>query len=86
MAAAVEAGDGTAARELSGGLGDPTLDEAGVERLREIIVATGALERTEARIADLTDAALAALGDAQLTAEGTAALTDLAVAATRRTG
>src|SRR5690606_2638608 len=45
VAAAFEAADPAAAGVLAGGLGDPDLDDAGVARLREVIVATGALAR-----------------------------------------
>jgi geranylgeranyl diphosphate synthase type I len=69
---------------LSEGLGDPDLDEAGVGRLREIITATGALDRTEERIAELTRSALEALGTVALDPEGVEVLTRLAAAATRR--
>ena len=41
-------------RSCGAGLGDPALDAAGVDRLREIITATGALARTEERITELT--------------------------------
>ncbi len=75
-----------ARQELAKGLGDPDLDAAGIDRLRALITATGALERAERRIATLTETALAALAGAQLTDEGTAVLTELAVAATRRAG
>jgi geranylgeranyl diphosphate synthase type I len=84
VAAAFEAADEASARQLRDGLGDPNLDEAGVRRLREIITATGALDRTEERIAELTRSALAALGTVPLEAEGVEALTQLAAAATRR--
>lgn len=67
-------------------LGDPHLDPAGVERLREVIAGSGALRRTEQRIAELTETALAALDLAALDAEARQALIDLAVAATRRAG
>ena len=44
--------------EELGGLGDGELDATGVARLRELIVDTGALARTEQRIVTLTDAAV----------------------------
>ena len=86
VAAAFDAADGLTGRELAAGLGDPHLDEVGVDRLREIITKTGALARTERRIHELTEAALAALAGADLDAEGAAVLADLAAAATRRSG
>jgi geranylgeranyl diphosphate synthase, type I len=84
VAAAFEAADEESARELREGLGDPALDEARIGRLREIITATGALDRTEARITELTESGLAALAAAALDPEGVEVLTQLAAAATRR--
>ena len=72
--------------ELDRSFGTPGLDDAGIERLRGIIVGTGALARTESRIAELTATALAALGGAKLDPEATEVLADLATAATRRAG
>jgi geranylgeranyl diphosphate synthase type I len=86
VAAAFETAEPTAAAALTAGLGDRGLDENGVSRLRHIIVSTGALARTEQRIADLTDAGLAALRHAELADGAAPMLTDLALAATRRTG
>jgi geranylgeranyl diphosphate synthase type I len=86
VAAAFDACDAATADQLRQGLGDPDLDQAGVERLREIIVRTGALARTEQRIAHLTDAGLAALRRVDLAAAADEMLTDLALAATRRFG
>jgi geranylgeranyl diphosphate synthase type I len=86
VAATFDGADDATARELRAGLGDPTLDEQRIRRLREIITSTGALARTEARIAELTAAALGALDAVPLTAEGADALTRLAAAATRRSG
>ena len=84
VAAAFEAADEAARRELAAGLGDPTLDAAGVDRLREIIVSTGALTRTERRIDELVGTALAALATVPLDPEAAAVLTELASAATSR--
>ncbi|SCL18233.1 geranylgeranyl diphosphate synthase, type I [Micromonospora pallida] len=85
LVAAAVAGTGDAGRALiDRHLGDPELDEAGVARLREVITASGALGRTEERIAALTDTALAALGTVDLETEARQALVDLAIAATRR--
>jgi len=86
VAAAAAAADPTTAAQLRESLGDPDLDEFGVNRLREIIVGTGALERTERRIANLTAAALTALNRISLADEAAEMLTDLARAATRRAG
>ncbi|NJC69749.1 polyprenyl synthetase family protein [Planosporangium thailandense] len=84
VAAAFEAADEQQARQLREGLGDPHLDEAGIRRLRDIITATGALDRTEERIAELTRSALAALDAVSLQPEGAEALRQLAAAATHR--
>jgi geranylgeranyl diphosphate synthase, type I len=84
VAAAFDAADPGQREVLAGLLGDPALDDAGVDRLREVITATGALARTERRIAELTETALAALGAAPLEPEAAGVLADLAAAATRR--
>jgi geranylgeranyl diphosphate synthase, type I len=65
-------------------LGDPKLDEDGVELLRGILVRSGGLARTEERITALTDAALGALAGADLDPAGAAALLELAEASTQR--
>jgi geranylgeranyl diphosphate synthase type I len=71
---------------LRAGLGRPDLDPAGVVRLQEIIMDTGALRRTERRIAELTDRALTVLSGADgLDSEAAGVLADLATAATART-
>jgi len=86
VAATVEAA-GAAERELlARRLGDPELDSAGVDQLRELITASGALARTERRIAELTETALTALAAADLVAEARQVLVELAAVATRRTG
>jgi geranylgeranyl diphosphate synthase type I len=79
--AALSAADG---KELDAGLGDQGMDDSGVARLREIISGSGALDRTEERIATLTAAALAALDHADIEPEARTVLHDLADAATRR--
>jgi geranylgeranyl diphosphate synthase type I len=84
VAAAFEAATQPQRAVFAQQLGDPALDAAGVTRMREIILETGALARAERRIADLTDAALRALRRVDLDPEATAALTELAAAATRR--
>jgi geranylgeranyl diphosphate synthase, type I len=86
VAAAFEAATADAAGILTDGLGRKDLDHDGIERLREIIISTGALDRTERRIAELTEAGLAALGRSSLADGAARMLTDLALAATRRTG
>lgn len=66
-------------------LGDPELDTAGVETLREIIVTTGALDACEEMIDRYAAEASAALAAAPLTSDARAALSELTVAATVRT-
>jgi geranylgeranyl diphosphate synthase type I len=84
VAAAFAGSDAATRAELRSGLGDPALNPAGVERLRGIIVRSGALERAEQRIANLTEAALRALGRVRLAGEASLMLVDLAQQATRR--
>ncbi|BCL12998.1 polyprenyl synthetase family protein [Micromonospora sagamiensis] len=84
VAAAVAGTDDAGRALIDRHLGDPGLDGAGVARLREVITASGALARTEERIAALTDTALAALATVDLETEARQALVDLAIAATRR--
>jgi geranylgeranyl diphosphate synthase type I len=85
LVAAAHAALGAAERaELVARLGDPGLDDAGVERLRTLIRDSGALARTEEHITALTATALAELDAAELDAEARAVLLELADAATRR--
>ncbi|MET0496385.1 MAG: polyprenyl synthetase family protein [Actinoplanes sp.] len=77
-------GTGTRA-ELMAQLGDPTLDDDGVERLRTIIRESGALTRTEERITTLTTTAVRALGRTEMDVDAKDVLLELADAATRRT-
>lgn len=86
VAAAFEAADDATRAVLTAGLGDPDLDQTGVARLREIIVGTGALDRTERRIGELTSTARSALAAVPMEPEAAEALTALATAATTRTG
>ena len=65
-------------------LGDPSLDAAGVDALREVLVETGAVDRVERMIDERTAQALAALDTAPLAAEATEVLRELARAATAR--
>ena len=81
--AAARAG-GADAKALRTQLGNPELDFAGVEELREIIRSTGALDDVEQRIAELTEKALAALDAAAVDEEAKAVLRELAVVATAR--
>jgi len=67
-------------------LGDPRLDARGVAALREMIVDSGALARTEERIEELTAAALHALDGVEVEPEAAEVLAGLAAFATRREG
>ncbi|HEY8532846.1 MAG TPA: polyprenyl synthetase family protein [Micromonospora sp.] len=84
VAAAFEAADPAGRAILERRLGDPELDAAGIDELRDIIASSGALARTERRIEELTHTALDALSHVDLDDEARRALTDLAEAATRR--
>ena len=84
MAVAFAGAAGPQREMLTRSLGDPGLDEAAVDRLREIILESGALLRTEERIAELTEAALEALEGAAVTGEGRLVLRELAEAAVHR--
>jgi geranylgeranyl diphosphate synthase, type I len=66
-------------------LGDPGLDDVGVARLREVIVATGALDRVEAMIERAVADACAALERAPVTPAAREVLVGLVDAATTRT-
>jgi geranylgeranyl diphosphate synthase type I len=71
--------------ELRRGLGDPHLDEVGVDRLRALMVETGAVDLAERLIAQQCEAALTALADADVEPVARAVLEQLVVAATART-
>ncbi|HET8682532.1 MAG TPA: polyprenyl synthetase family protein [Micromonosporaceae bacterium] len=86
VAAAYEAAGDADRATLIRGLGDRTLDDAGVGALRRVIVDTGALRRAERRIEELTAAARHALAGVALEPAATEALTQLATAATCRAG
>ncbi|NUT32181.1 MAG: polyprenyl synthetase family protein [Hamadaea sp.] len=84
IAAALEKAGDAQRQALLDRLGDRNLDSAGVALLREIITETGALARTEERIAELTGASLDALHGTALEPEGERVLLRLAEASTRR--
>ena len=65
-------------------LGNPDLDDAGVEQLRQLLVETGARDAVEAMIEQGYDQAMTALAQAEVTDQGRAGLTALADAAVRR--
>ena len=66
-------------------LGDPALDAAGVETLREIITSTGARAETEGLIDRLLDESLSAAANPVIADDARQVLTQLAHAAARRT-
>jgi geranylgeranyl diphosphate synthase type I len=82
VAAALEAARPAQRAAIEAGLGRPDAD---VDALRKVITETGARERTERRIDELTGAALAALDPVDLPDEPRTVLIELAGAATRRT-
>ena len=65
-------------------LGDPGLDETGINELQQVIVESGAREAVESMINENFERALKALHDTEITDEGRAGLTALAEAAVRR--
>jgi geranylgeranyl diphosphate synthase type I len=69
---------------LTGALGDPALDAAGVDRVRQVLVDLGAPDELEERIERLTDSALAALAAADVAEPAATRLPELARAATTR--
>jgi geranylgeranyl diphosphate synthase, type I len=65
-------------------LGDPGLDETGINELQQVIVESGARDTVESMINEYYERALKALHDTEITEEGRAGLTALADAAVRR--
>ncbi|WP_309238366.1 polyprenyl synthetase family protein [Actinoplanes aureus] len=84
VASAFSALDEPARAELDAALGDPELDDSGVEHLRAVIRDCGALAATEERIDVLSAEALAALRQAPIEDEARGVLAALAEASTRR--
>jgi geranylgeranyl diphosphate synthase type I len=83
---AMQASTPEAREVLERRIGDPQLDDAGVEQVRELVTTSGAAVEVESLITQRVDAALAALGAVDIDPAAREALTDLATAATRRTG
>ncbi|CAA9430843.1 MAG: Geranylgeranyl diphosphate synthase [uncultured Pseudonocardia sp.] len=81
-AADLDRHDAAAAIEVA--LGDTDLDDAGVDRIRSVLVDLGAAQAVEQRIAALTGSALDALSVADVAEPAATRLAELAVAATRR--
>jgi geranylgeranyl diphosphate synthase type I len=77
LAVALERATGAGAALLER-VGDPTLSEADVAVLQQVIVDSGALAEAEARIQALTDQAVQAAHDAPLVPEAQVALCELA--------
>jgi geranylgeranyl diphosphate synthase, type I len=72
-------------RELiTAGHGDPALDEEGAARLRDVVVATGAVQRAERLIAIRAERALGALRSSSMDQAAQAPLAELVGRATRR--
>jgi geranylgeranyl diphosphate synthase type I len=69
---------------IESAVGDPDLDDAGVDRVRGLLDELGAVQAVEQRIAALTGSALDALSAAPVAEPAASRLADLAVAATRR--
>ena len=74
----------TARAELEAGLGDTALDDAGLTRLRALIVKSGALDEVELMISDRVDEAQRALDAAVIRPEAEAALRALIARSTDR--
>jgi geranylgeranyl diphosphate synthase type I len=85
VAATMERASPAQLAEMRRSLGDPRLDEAGVERLREMMADTGALVEVERLIDELRDDAWTALARAEVTPETRRVLEELVVIATTRT-
>ncbi|MFV2019518.1 polyprenyl synthetase family protein [Micromonospora sp. LOL_023] len=86
VASAYQSGGDAGRTLLDTRLGDPALDADGVDRLRAVIVDSGALAAAEARITELTERALAAITAADIEPYARQVLVELAVAATSRSG
>jgi geranylgeranyl diphosphate synthase type I len=84
VARAAESATPAQAALLRRHLGDPALDAAGVDALREVITDTGALAHVEALISALTEQSLRAVDSVAVAAPARGVLHDLAVAATSR--
>jgi geranylgeranyl diphosphate synthase type I len=83
IAYAVDASTPAQAEVLRARLGDPQLDADGVTVLRDVIAATGAVERVEQLIGERTEQAVRSL-DITMDATARDALADLAATATTR--
>lgn len=84
VALALEAASPSESAAVRQRLGDPRLDFGGVQALRQILVATGALEQVEQMIADLVAESQAALARSDVAEPARCALAALVHAATAR--
>ena len=84
VAEALERSNPTQASVVRRHLGDPGLTPEGVAELREVITDTGAIDRVESMIAELTERAFAALSSPLLNPVAIPVLEGLAIAATSR--
>jgi geranylgeranyl diphosphate synthase type I len=84
IALAVEAASPAGRETLTRHLGDPDLDDAGVEALRAVVTSGGAAAAVEAMITSRVETAIAALATTELESTARDALISLAGAATRR--
>jgi geranylgeranyl diphosphate synthase type I len=73
-----------AGKEIDAAVGDPDLDDAGVDRVRDLLTELGAVDAVEERIDALTNAALDTLATARIADPAATRLAELAVAATSR--
>ncbi|UQX87216.1 polyprenyl synthetase family protein [Jatrophihabitans telluris] len=85
LAVAMQRADEQQATLLRQQIGDPKLEAADVEQLRELLVATNAVADVEARISDRAAAAEQILSRSSISREARAALSALAQAAAHRT-
>jgi geranylgeranyl diphosphate synthase type I len=84
VAYAIEAANDAQAAVLRTRLGDPNLDADGVTVLREVIAATGAVERVEQLITTHAEEAVEALAQVDMDEAARSALIELARTATTR--
>jgi geranylgeranyl diphosphate synthase type I len=81
---AQERGRTDALAAIDAAVGDPSLDDVAVDRVRDLLTELGAVQSVEQRIAALTGSALDALSAADVVEPAASQLAELAIAATRR--
>ncbi len=84
MRRADERGARSARKALDAAVGDPDLDPATLDRVRDLLVELGAVRAVEQRIDDLTESALHVLHAGAVAEPAAARLAELAVTVTRR--